>query len=212
MKDEVRIFPLGDAALTIEFGRTISEHLNAQAIALADHVQSHSFEGFVEAVPAYASTTIFYDPSIVSFDDVKKLVGSMETSIPHDPSRRIVEIEAVFDGPDLDALAAFAGLSKENVIDIFLSKNYRVYMLGFLPGFTYMAEVDARVAMPRKESPRNVVPKGSIGIAGKQTGIYSLPSPGGWQLIGRTELEMFSPDANPLTLVLPGDEIKFVAV
>jgi inhibitor of KinA len=221
--DEIRIFPLGDAALTVEFGRTISKDLNRKAIAIGEHFQKKPFEGFVEAVPAYASTAIFYDPFVVkntrpeaatAFEVVRTLVSEIEASIDAEagPMGSVVEIQVVFHGPDLDDVATFAALPKTDVIDIFLARNYRVYMLGFLPGFTYMAEVDERIAIPRKTSPRIVVPKGSIGIAGKQTGVYSLPSPGGWQLIGRTGVEMFSHDADPPTLVQPGDEVRFVAV
>lgn len=218
----LRIFPLGDGALTVEFGRKISESLNRKAIALADHFATEPFIGFVEAVPSYAATTIFYDPFLVTtglaqgqspFETVSTLVREVEPRINTAKASpgRVVEVNAIFDGPDLNLIAGFAGITSSDVIEIFLSGTYRVYMLGFLPGFAYMAHVDDRIAMPRKESPRTEVPKGSIGIAGRQAGIYSLPSPGGWQLIGRTDAAMFSPDARPGTLVLPGDCVKFVA-
>jgi KipI family sensor histidine kinase inhibitor len=114
--------------------------------------------------------------------------------------------------PDLGFVAESSGLSREKVIEIFVSVTYRVYMLGFLPGFSYMGEVDDRIATERKETPRLSVPKGSVGIAGKQTGIYSLESPGGWQIIGRTTAKLFTPRAERPSLLQPGDQVRFVAV
>ena len=113
-------------------------------------------------------------------------------------------------GPDLPLVAAKSGLSVNEVVELFTSSAYRVFMIGFLPGFAYMGEVDERIALPRKQQPRQVVPKGSIGIAGRQTGIYPLESPGGWQLIGRTEVELFTPYAERPTLLQPGDLVRFV--
>ena len=101
-------------------------------------------------------------------------------------------------------------MSRDDVIELFTSKTYRVYMLGFLPGFAYMGEVDTRIAVPRRETPRMSVPKGSVGIAGRQTGIYPFQSPGGWQIIGRTDLDMFSATRDPNSLLQPGDEVTFV--
>lgn len=225
MTDEpIRIFPLGDSALTVELGNRISVDLNKRAIALADHFQNNPFPGFIESVPAYASTTIFYDLLEVrrafgefasSFEAVRSLAGEAirnVSSLQNDASL-IVEIPVHFDAEsalDLEFVAKSNNLSPAEVIDIFKSTTYRVFMLGFLPGFTYMAEVDARIATPRRETPRTIVPKGSIGIAGKQTGIYSLPSPGGWQIIGRTDVEMFTPNAELPTYLQPGDKVKFV--
>lgn len=223
--DETRIFALGDSALTIEFGRRVSADLNRRAIALAEHFQQDPFPGFVESVPAYASTTVFYDllevrrefaafPS--AFEAVRSLaVEALKNlnSIQDKPSR-IIEIPVHFDAesaPDLEFVAASANLLPTDVIEIFTSARYRVYMLGFLPGFTYMGEVDERIATPRRETPRTHVPKGSVGIAGRQTGIYSLRSPGGWQIIGRTDVELFTPDEELPSFLQPGDEVRFLA-
>ena len=114
------------------------------------------------------------------------------------------------DSPDLRSISERHRLTPDEVIDIFMSRTYRVYMLGFLPGFAYMGEVDERIATPRLSIPRTKVPKGSIGIAGKQTGIYPLVSPGGWNIIGRTDLQLFEPQAEEPTLLKPGDEVRFV--
>ena len=224
--DKTRIFSLGDSALTIEFGKVVSTSLNKKAIALSAFFENDPFPGFVESVPAYASATIFYDLVKVrrafpdfstAFEAVQHL--AVETLTKLDLSNkshtRRIEIPVHFDkesAPDLDHIAETSGLSPEKVIDTFTASIYRVFMLGFLPGFSYMGEVDDRIATPRKESPRLSVPKGSVGIAGKQTGIYSLQSPGGWQIIGRTDIEMFTPNAESPSYLNPGDEVQFVAV
>lgn len=220
----MRIFTLGESALTIEFGNEISREMNEKALSVARHFQQYPFPGFVEAVPAYSSVTIFYD--VVKVRESLAEFGSAFAAVQHlanaaiqnasgefHSNARVVEIPVLIDGEtalDLKTLAEFSGLSAEEVIDIFLSKNYRVYMLGFLPGFAYMGEVDERIAAPRLETPRTKVPKGSVGIAGKQTGIYPLESPGGWRIIGRTDVEMFDPKVAEPCLLRPGDQVRFV--
>lgn len=224
MDESIRIFPLGESALTVEFGNSISVDLNRRSIALADHFQHNPFPGFIESVPAYASTTVFYDLIEVrrefsefatAFEALKTLTVSAidNLSLAEDEPTRTIEIPVHFDAesaPDLEFVAAQSYLSPSRVINIFTAVTYRVFMLGFLPGFAYMGEVDERIATPRRETPRTVVPKGSVGIAGKQTGIYSLSSPGGWQIIGRTDVEMFTPDAESPTYLRPGDQVTFV--
>lgn len=222
--ENIRIFPLGDTALTVEFGNAISTTLNRLAIALSEHFESNPFPGFVESVPAYASTTIFYDLIAVSrtlsapipvFDHVKNIVAEalIMLEIKQERCERKIEIPVYFDGAsalDLDFVAASSGLTPDEVIDIFISTEYRVFMLGFVPGFAYMGEVDERIATPRKETPRTSVLKGSVGIAGRQTGVYSLESPGGWQIIGRTAIEMFRPSDPEPSYLNPGDVVNFV--
>ena len=222
--ESYRIFPLGDSALTVEFGNVISPELNQKAIALADRIENNPFPGLIETVPAYTTTTIFYDLLVVrqsfsefptAFEAVKQIVSYLitEPDVLTDCDSRLIEIPVIFDREsefDLGHVADEHGLSIEQVIEIFTSTTYRVYMLGFLPGFSYMGEVDERIATPRKENPRMRVPKGSVGIAGKQTGIYSLESPGGWQIIGRTEVEMFTPNVESPTFLKAGDIVQFV--
>ena len=177
----------------------------------------------IETVPAYASTTVFYDVRSVraafpefetAFEAVKTHVESY-TGLRHQPSHRnhrLVEIPVEFSGEDLSTVAQIAGISSEQVVDIFIANAYRVYMLGFLPGFAYMGEVDERIAAPRRAAPRTKVPKGSVGIAGRQTGIYPLESPGGWQIIGYTSVPMFSADRDEPCLLGPGDIVRFTAI
>jgi inhibitor of KinA len=226
MLDDPKIFPLGDGALTVDFGNTISVEHNDRAIALASYFSRNPFTGFIEAVPAYSSVSIFYDLVEVrrnfsefetAFDAVREIVNASLDRVGSEIGivSRTVEIPVDF-GPDaaldLDHIATHGGLTVEETLRIFTSETYRVYMLGFLPGFAYMGEVDQRIAVPRRESPRLKVPRGSVGIAGRQTGIYPLESPGGWQIIGRTTVEMFTPNAETPSPLAPGDNVRFVPV
>jgi len=222
---EYRIFPLGDAAVTIEFGKIISIRDNQTAIAVAEFFDLNPFPGYIESAPAYASTTIFYDVGVVrrtladapsAFEAVRQLIVLAVENVDDTPAPdgRFFDIPAVFNeqsGPDTADIARANHLSASQVIDLFTAATYRVFMLGFLPGFAYMGEVDERIAMSRKTSPRLLVPKGSIGIAGRQTGIYSLESPGGWQIVGRTDVELFTPNKDSPSLLRPGDQVRFIA-
>jgi inhibitor of KinA len=219
-----KIFPLGESALVVEFGREISVELNERSIALADHLDAVPFPGYIESVPCYASTAIFYDVQQIkrelpfaptAFEQVRLRIESVLHSLDIIPNteKRLIEIPVIFDehdALDLTFIAESAALSPGEVVEIFTSTTYRVFMLGFLPGFTYMGEVDARIAVPRKDTPRTKVPKGSVGIAGRQTGIYPFESPGGWQIIGRTDTDIFVPASDPPCLFRPGDQVRFV--
>jgi inhibitor of KinA len=218
-----KIFPIGDNALTIEFGREISAEHNNLVLKLAAYFEQNAFQGFVEIVPAYASLAFFYDVSIVrknfsafatAFDAVKNFAEIALQNLDNfdESKRRLIEIPVCFGKEfalDLDTVATMKNLTASQVIEIFLAKTYRVYLLGFLPGFAYMGEVDERIAAPRKRSPRLKVPKGSVGIAGRQTGIYSLASPGGWQIIGKTNVELFTPERAAPTFLNAGDLVRF---
>jgi inhibitor of KinA len=208
--------------LLVEFGNAIRDDLNEAALALCGYLERNPFAGFIEAVPAYASAAVIYDPvkarrAANAGGDVFEFVREEVTralaiarSSPATP--REIKITCRFgggDGPDLGEVAERAGLTESEVIKLFAARTYRVYMLGFLPGFSYMGEVDERIAAPRRAVPRVLVPKGSIGIAGRQTGIYSLDSPGGWQIIARTDMPMFLPKQQPPSYLMPGDRVRF---
>lgn len=222
-KSEAKFFPLGDSALTIDFGNEISVEVNNRALRLAKSFTEKSFAGFEEIVPAYSSLTIFYDVLKVrknfpgfatAFEAVRSFAENDLKNLDDSQSNetRLLKIPVCFDEEvalDLDFVAESNNLSPEKVVEIFLGKTYRVFMLGFLPGFSYMGELDSRIAAPRKQTPRTKVPKGSVGIAGRQTGIYSLESPGGWQIIGRTNVEIFTPEAEPPTFLQTGDSVQF---
>jgi len=218
-----KIFPLGDNALTIEFGNRIAAETNNFVLKLTRFFDVNSFKGLIEIVPAYASLSVFYDVSIVrrnfpdfptAFEAIKKFTEHALQNLDdlEEEKPRLLEIPICFDieyALDLDSVAALNNLKPGEVIKIFLAPIYRVYMLGFLPGFAYMGEVDERIAAPRKTAPRLKVPKGSVGIAGRQTGIYSLESPGGWQIIGKTNVELFTPEAESPTFLQAGDKVRF---
>jgi inhibitor of KinA len=197
--------------------------INALVSQLFDYCNKRPFKGFIEAVPAYASLTVFYDVIQVRnaytyADTAYSLVenylaialqnlSSIEIKEP-----TLIEVPVVYDGEDLVFVAAHNQLSIEEVIQIHTEAIYRVYMMGFLPGFAYLGGMDERIATPRKSTPRTKVPAGSVGIAGKQTGIYPLESPGGWQLIGRTLVSLFNIDSSNPTLLKAGDLVRFVRV
>lgn len=219
------ISTLGDNAITVTFGNIISVELNDIVLAVDAAINADPFTGFIETVPAYSSVSVFYDPVRIrqeisdneaAHKAVKNLLDNILQDVPQviHKTQNIVEIPVSFapgDALDLESLADAKGLSAEEVIKIFTAQTYRVFMLGFLPGFSYMGEVDERIAMDRKSTPRTRVPKGSVGIAGRQTGIYSLESPGGWQIIGRTDLEMFLPGEERPSRLKAGDTVRFIA-
>ncbi len=220
----MRIFPLGDNALTVELASELSDSVHSRVVSISQHFGRHPFPGFVESMPAYTSVTIFYDlvtvrkafpaspTATAAVEGIvrKALVTPMKQTL--NETREItvpVDFDAKF-ALDLNEAAAKCRLSCAEFIDIFLARTYTVYMLGFLPGFAYMGEVDERIAVGRKESPRSSVPKGSVGIAGRQTGIYPIDSPGGWQIIGRTNLSLFDPTLDEPCQLRMGDRVRFV--
>lgn len=219
----VKIKSLGENAVTISLGNEISLEINQRIIAFAKKLNKERFPGFIEIVPAYASLTVFFDVLTVrenftdfstAFEAVRHIIEmTLENVVSeHENSTRKMEIPVCFAkefAPDLEAICKSKNISKKEFIKIFTGRIYRVYMLGFLPGFAYMGEVDEKIFTPRKENPRTSVPKGSVGIAGRQTGIYPLTSPGGWQIVGRTNLELFTPGAETPTLLQSGDSVKF---
>jgi inhibitor of KinA len=223
--ESCKIFPLGIDALTVEFGNRITTELNDRVLNLADYLTKNPFAGLHEIVPAYSSLTIFYDVLKIrntfpdfsnAFEAVKSIAengirnaGAVRTSDP-----RLIEIPVDFGedfAPDLEFVASIENLSKIEVIEIFTARTYRVFMLGFMPAFPYMGEVDPRIAAPRKQTPRLNVPKGSVGIAGTQTGIYPFDSPGGWQIIGKTDFRLFAPEKENPCALNAGDLVKFNA-
>jgi len=206
--------PLGDSALLIFFGEVIDEEINERIHSLARAIERANFEWLVEVVPAYSSLAVLYNPALIDFESAKRAVEEVELTSERFEGK-LVEIPVVYGGeygPDLEFVAEYNGLTPDEVIEIHSRPVYRVYFLGFLPGFAYLGGMDDRIATPRLEKPRLKVPAGSVGIAGKQTGIYPLESPGGWRLIGRTPLRLFNPEKEPPTLLKPGDRVRFVPI
>ncbi len=225
--------PLGDSALIVQLGEGISPSVHQKVQALSMLLNTYPFDGFIESVPAFNNITIHYDPvlvhhtqlnnlannqsSLTSFQIVCSNINELIQQIDDTQKveARLVEIPVLYGGeygPDLDDVAAYHNISPEDVIRTHTQSDCLVYMLGFAPGFPFMGGMDERIATPRRETPRLSIAPGSVGIAGKQTGVYPLETPGGWQIIGRTPLDLFRPDLSPPTLLQAGDKIKFVQI
>src|SRR5580698_4910986 len=212
------IYPLGDSALTLDLGNCIDEQLNTRALAIYDWLGAHQLDGIIDRIVAYSSVSVFYDPTLV-YDRTAVsewlLEAWQQTATALSPSNgRMVRVPVCYEGeyaPDLEAVARQTGLSPREVIDLHCSVEYRIYMIGFLPGFPYMGKIDPRIVVPRKMRPVFVI-AGGVGIAGMQTGIYPLNSPGGWQIIGRTPLLLFDRNADPPILLRTGDRVCFYPV
>ena len=212
-----RIVPAGDSALIVEFEERIDPAINARAIALADLLQAAAIAGVRDVVPTYRSVAVFFDPLRTNYDTLLERIERDAGRPAPDAARQAepLRIPVCYGGdlgPDLGAVAAFGGISADEVIALHASATYRVFMLGFVPGFAYMGIVDARIAAPRHSTPRVRVPAGSVGIAGVQTGIYPAETPGGWQLIGRTPIKPFDANRAQPFLMKAGDAVRFYAI
>jgi len=203
----------GDSAVLLELDPVIDPAVNARAIGIASAVAAQRIAGIRDIVPTYRSVAVHFDPLAT---DVERLRESLRRAAHASPAARdgsLIEIPVVYggeNGPDLQEVAAFAGLTPQEVTERHCAREYRVFMLGFLPGFAYMGVVDDAIAAPRKATPRTRIPAGAVGIAGQQTGIYPRQSPGGWQLIGRTTVSVFDPSRAQPSLFAPGDRVRFV--
>ena len=210
-----RIVPLGDSAVLVQLGDEINLTINRRVHALANLIITSSMQGIVEIVPAYAALLVHYDPLLLSFTQMKAYLRTQISQMEESESRKPRQIGVPVKyggekGPDLESVASYLGLRVEDVIRIHSEKIYTVYMMGFTPGYPYMGKLDDRLSMPRLETPRTRVPAGTVAIAGSQTGIYSIESPGGWQLIGWTSLKLFDLESKSPFLFSPGDEVKFI--
>ena len=206
---------LGDSCVSLQLGARIDPVVNERCIALADAVERLGVYGVRDVVPTYNAVTVHFDPLVT---DSARLAHELERLAASDlPSTvsatRTVEIPVVYggaSGPDLAAVAEFAECSEDDVVRLHAGRAYRVYMLGFLPGFAYMGSVDPRIAMPRLDVPRLRVGAGSVGIAAAQTGIYPCETPGGWRIIGRTSTKVFDATRTEPFLLRAGDSVTFV--
>ena len=217
-----RFFPMGDQALIVEFGDRVDPALSSQIAAVALRLRETRPIGVLDIVPAYATLALHYDPAAVGAgtSPYEALVETIESwlktqTAASSSSGRLIEIPVCYGGAfgeDLEALALSRNLSVEEVIAIHSGSDYYVHMLGFVPGFAYLGGLDARLATPRRDTPRPRVPAGSVAIAGEQTAVYPLDTPGGWQIIGRTPLQLFKPDASPPSLLNAGDTVRFVPI
>jgi inhibitor of KinA len=220
-----QVFPLGDSAITIDFGNRIDGAVNDRVIDLFKKLQKNPLPGMIEMVPAFSSLTLYYDIALIrkkktsgntAFEQIKDLLEELIT-LPftnEQQTARLMRIPVCYEkemAPDMEEMCVYSGLTAEEIITIHTGRQYRVFMLGFLPGFAYMGPVDDRINMPRKTRPRSIA-AGSVGIAGLQTGIYPLASPGGWQIIGRTPLQLFNKKEEECTLLKAGDRVEFYSI
>ncbi len=214
-----RIRYCADWGLLAEFGSSIDPDLNSWTRLVAQRLQKNSLPGVLEIVPAYASFLVIYDPLELDTKTLERAILSCcrQFAVAEAGKRaRVVDIPVCYEGelaPDLENVAGRNGLDVRQVIRIHTGTDYLVYMLGFAPGFPYLGGLDERLHTPRLDTPRELVPAGSVGIAGSQTGIYPLSSPGGWQIIGRTPLRLFDPGLeNPVPYYAPGDRLRFYEI
>lgn len=213
----IKIVAAGDSSLLIEFGNEINEEINRKITTIVQLMRDQQIEGVVDVIPAFCSLLINYDPRIVSFEKLeRRMQGLVKMDLKGGFGRkRIFEIPVCYGGeygPDMGTIAAHAGLTEKEVIEIHSSRDYLIYMLGFLPGFCYLGGLDERIHTPRLANPRVKISAGSVGIGGSQTGIYPLDSPGGWQLMGMTPVKTYDPSRENPILLEAGDYIRFVPV
>jgi inhibitor of KinA len=229
MKTDIQIYPLSEKAVTIEVGNSITEEIHYKILSLNQFIHQLYIPGFIETVPSYCTLTIYYNP----VEAVKKISESsngifnwMKNYLENEltswqpgkflvTQNKTVEIPVCYDeeyGTDLNDVAVYHNTTKEEIIRIHTAGPYHVFMMGFSPGFPYLGVLPDNIATPRKKQPALKIPAGSVAIAGNQTGIYPIESPGGWNIIGRTPLQLFNKENENSFLLKAGDSVKFVPV
>jgi inhibitor of KinA len=216
---------MGDCCLAVEFEARVDVEINDRARALANHLLDHPIAGVVDVVPTFTTVALYYRPDAIEDDGTNEpayrrlgravqriLVGGVPSA---SSNARTVEVPVCYDaafGFDLDAVASACALTTERVIELHAASPHVVFMLGFAPGFPYLGGLDPRLRVPRRATPRTRVPAGSVAIAREQSIVYSLDTPGGWSVLGRTPLRLFTPETTPPSLLRPGDHVRFVPI
>ncbi|MGN1022086.1 MAG: 5-oxoprolinase subunit PxpB [Lachnospiraceae bacterium] len=219
-EETVRICPEGDRALLVDFGNVIDEKTNRKVERLAGLLKERTFSGIRELMPAFSSLLVLYHPEVTTYRTLKEQVETLLPKLSQDAkegpkSRRIHHIPCCYGGAfgeDLPSMEELTGLTAKEIIQIHTKDAYRIYMLGFLPGFVYLGGLDSRIQAPRLATPRTKIPAGSVGIGGAQTGVYPIASPGGWRLIGRTPVRLYDPDRAEPILCRAGEYLRFEPV
>ena len=213
----IRFYYMGDRGLLLEFGDEISREINEKVRRMALASQSEAIKGVLETVPTYRSLLVLYDPMVLSIKDLKKRLESIEERLQQSsfPKPKLTRIPVVYGGnygPDLEFVAEYHLSTPEEIIRLHGSRSYLIFLIGFMPGFPYRGELPEGLVTPRLKTPRLSVPAGSVAIAQKQTGIYPMESPGGWQILGRTPVKMFDPMRDPPAYLQMGDKVQFFPI
>ena len=212
------ISPVGDRAISIDFGQVIDPKINRHIRQTIERIKALQLEGIIELVPTYCALLVEYNAMLYSYSEICNIIEPTLDEGMTDTTNElvtVVEVPTVYGGefgPDLSFVASHNHLSEDEVISIHSGTDYLVYMLGFIPGFTYLGGMDPRIATPRLSSPRTLIPAGSVGIAGEQTGTYPSDSPGGWQIIGRTPVTMYDMSKAQAALLNAGDYVRYVPI
>lgn len=212
------ISPVGDRAISIDFGQVIDPTINRHIRQTIERIKELQLDGIIELVPTYCALLVEYDAMLYSYSEICNIIEpTFEEGMANTTNElvTVVEVPTVYGGefgPDLSFVASHNHLSEDEVISIHSGTDYLVYMLGFIPGFTYLGGMDLRIATPRLSSPRTLIPAGSVGIAGEQTGTYPSDSPGGWQIIGRTPVTMYDMSKAQAALLKAGDYVRYVPI
>lgn len=212
------ISPVGDRAISIDFGQVIDPTINRHIRQTIERIKELQLEGLIELVPTYCALLVEYDAMLYSYSEICNIIEpTLEENMTDATNEMVtvVEVPTVYGGefgPDLSFVASHNHLSEDEVVSIHSGTDYLVYMLGFIPGFTYLGGMDPRIATPRLSSPRTLIPAGSVGIAGEQTGTYPSDSPGGWQIIGRTPVTMYDMSKAQAALLNAGDYVRYVPI
>ncbi|PQL12894.1 allophanate hydrolase [Veillonella rogosae JCM 15642] len=212
------ISPVGDRAISIDFGQVIDPTINRHIRQTIERIKELQLEGIIELVPTYCALLVEYDAMLYSYSEICNIIEpTLEEGMTNTTNElvTVVEVPTVYGGefgPDLSFVASHNHLSEDEVISIHSGTDYLVYMLGFIPGFTYLGGMDSCIATPRLSSPRTLIPAGSVGIAGEQTGTYPSDSPGGWQIIGRTPVTMYDISKAQAALLKAGDYVRYVPI
>ena len=214
---DIKVMPAGDSALVVEFGNEINEAVNEKVHALAKKIRQKNIPGITEMIPTFRSLLVSYNMLQISYSKLSVMLSvlSRELEMNQGAHHRIVKIPCCYGarfGADLTDMERLTGLSREEIIELHSSVDYKIYMLGFLPGFVYLGGLDKRLEVPRLDTPRVRIGKGAVGIGGNQTGIYPMDSPGGWRLIGGTPVDLYDPEREDPVLLRAGEYIRFVPI
>ncbi|MFZ5627291.1 MAG: 5-oxoprolinase subunit PxpB [Bacillota bacterium] len=217
MYDKARFLPAGDKGVVVEFGNSISKEINKKIRSLMLAIEQAELPGIMELIPTYRSLLVLYDPLTWKYSDLILQLEKIEANLGSLklPEPQVTLLPVVYGGeygPDLNFVSEHAKLTPEEVIKIHTGTDYLIYMLGFTPGFPYLGGMDERIATPRLQTPRTKIPAGSVGIAGSQTGVYPIESPGGWQIIGRTPVKFFDPAREKPVLLQAGNYVRFYQI